>query len=126
MNDVSNTPSPTHQSSDGYKKYYTIGEAAQLFQVSTSLIRFWEKEFPSLRPKKNHQGTRRYTSADIATLQRIYHLVKEQGYTLQGAKAALKRDSNTPSKNAAIIHALKNMRELLVALKKELQNSGRA
>ncbi|XWN35076.1 MAG: MerR family transcriptional regulator [Roseivirga sp.] len=126
MNDVSNTTSPTQTSSDGYKKYHAIGEVAQLLQVSTSLIRFWEKEFSSLKPKKNQQGTRKYTSADIATLQRIYHLVKEQGYTLQGAKAALKRNDNKPLSNLEIIHALKNMRELLVALKKELQNSGRA
>ena len=102
------------------KKYYTIGEIAQLFDVSTSLIRFWEKTFPSLQPKKNKQGARRYTQEDIAQLKIIYQLVKEQGYTLHGAKEALKYRSGNSKNNAELIHALKNLREFLVDLRKKV------
>ena len=62
--------------------YYTIGEVAEAFGVKTSLIRFWDKEFSILKPKKNAKGNRRFTPEDIRNLKLIYHLVKEQGYTL--------------------------------------------
>jgi len=107
------------QTSNGVKKYYTIGEVAQLLSMSTSLIRFWEKKFPSLRPHKNKQGTRRYTQADIVQLSKIYQLVKKQGYTLQGAKEVIKHSSKKPpvQSNAEMIHTLKNLREFLMHLK---------
>jgi DNA-binding transcriptional MerR regulator len=105
------------QTSDGAKKYYAIGEVAQLLNVSTSLIRFWEKSFPSLHPHKNQQGLRRYTQADILRLRKIYQLVKKQGYTLQGAREVIKRDSKKPQSNAEIVHTLKTLREFLVYLK---------
>jgi DNA-binding transcriptional MerR regulator len=72
------------------KLYYSIGEVAELFQVNTSLIRFWEKEFTVLKPKKNKKGNRMFTVKDIANIEQIYILVKERGYTLDGAKKALK------------------------------------
>jgi DNA-binding transcriptional MerR regulator len=101
------------------KKYYTIGEVAQLLSVSTSLIRFWEKKFPSLQPQKNKQGIRRYTQGDIAQLSKIYQLVKKQGYTLQGAKEAIKHSSKKlPVRGSAeIMNTLKDLREFLVHLK---------
>lgn len=107
-------PSPPHS----FKKYYNISEAARLLNVSTSLIRFWEKKFPTLRPKKSDLGIRKYTAADLAMLRRIYALVKEQGYTLAGAKEALKQSSNLPphSSHAAIVATLKELRAFLVAL----------
>ena len=72
------------------KLYYTIGEVSKAFKVNPSLIRFWEKEFEVLKPKKNSKGTRRYSSIDIENFQTIHHLVKEKGYTLEGAKEQLK------------------------------------
>lgn len=71
------------------KLYYSIGEVAKAFNVNTSLIRFWEKEFEVIAPKKNKKGNRYFTPQDIKNLKLIYHLVKERGYTLEGAKAAL-------------------------------------
>ena len=72
------------------KLYYTIGEVSKMFNVNASLIRFWEKEFEVLKPKKNKKGNRLFTKADVENLRIIYHLVKERGYTLQGARAKLK------------------------------------
>ena len=72
------------------KLYYTIGEVATMFSVNTSLIRFWEKEFSIIQPKKNKKGNRLFTPKDIINFNKIYNLVKEQGFTLDGAKNALK------------------------------------
>ena len=76
------------------KLYYTIGEVADMFDVNTSLIRFWEKEFPAIRPKKNKKGNRLFTPKEINKIDRIYTLVKEEGYTLDGAKKAMKSKSS--------------------------------
>ena len=75
------------------KMYYSIGEVAKLFQVNPSLIRFWENEFDILQPKKNKKGNRLFTPEDLENLKVIFHLVKEKGYTLQGAKEAMKGGS---------------------------------
>ncbi len=80
---------------DTVKLYYTIGEVAEMFQVNTSLIRFWEKEFDVLKPKKNKKGNRLFTIEDIDNLKIIYNLVKEQGLTLEGAKKYLKDNRKT-------------------------------
>ena len=77
------------------KLYYTIGEVAEMFNVNTSLIRFWEKEFTIIQPKKNKKGNRLFTPKDILNFNKIYHLVKEQGFTLDGAKNALKNGTVT-------------------------------
>jgi len=79
------------------KLYYSIGEVAGMFEVNTSLIRFWEKEFPTISPKKNKKGKRLFTPKDILKIERIYILVKEEGYTLDGAKKALNSKSGNPS-----------------------------
>ena len=76
---------------DPDKRYYTIGEVAELFDVSKSLIRFWENEFDSLKPHKNSKGDRRFTPKNIEQFAVIYDLVKERGFTLDGAKLELKR-----------------------------------
>ena len=68
------------------KRYYSIGEVAKAFDVKPSLLRFWEKEFVEIQPKKKESGTRKYTPENVLTIQFIYHLVKEKGLTLQGAK----------------------------------------
>lgn len=77
------------------KLYYNIGEVADLFGVNTSLIRYWEKEFPSLHPKKSKSGIRKYTQKDIEAFGKVYALVKENGFTIDGAKKAIK-SGNTP------------------------------
>ena len=110
------------QKNNNTKKYHTIGEVAQLLNVATSLVRFWEKKFPSLQPPKNEHGIRSYTQANIAQLHRIYQLVKKQGYTLHGAKEAIKRDSKKLRSTTEIVHTLKNLREFLVHLKKDIHD----
>ncbi|MGB3948524.1 MAG: MerR family transcriptional regulator [Bacteroidia bacterium] len=79
-----------HKENNTAKLYYSIGEVAEMFDVNTSLIRFWEKEFEILQPKKNSKGNRLYTADDIAKIKSIYNLVKTQGLTLEGAKKYLK------------------------------------
>lgn len=72
------------------KLYYTIGEVAEMFDVNTSLIRFWEKEFQVIAPKKNRKGNRLFTPKDIVNINKIYYLVRIKGFTLEGAKNAIK------------------------------------
>ena len=72
------------------KRYYKIGEVSKAFGVNTSLIRFWEKEFSIIKPKKNAKGNRMFTQEDVKNFQLIFHLVKEKGFTLEGAKNKLK------------------------------------
>ena len=98
------------------KLYYTIGEVSTAFDVNPSLIRFWEKEFEILKPKKNNKGTRRYSSVDIENFQTIHHLVKEKGYTLDGAKVQLKM----LNKNFEIIKKLEKIKATLINIKGEL------
>ena len=74
------------------KRYYSIGEVAEMLEVNTSLVRFWEKEFDILKPKRNKKGNRLFTQKDLSNLKLIYHLVKERGFTLEGAKTKLRRD----------------------------------
>ena len=98
------------------KLYYTIGEVSKAFDVNPSLIRFWEKEFEILKPKKINKGTRRYSSIDIENFQTIHHLVKEKGYTLDGAKEQLKM----LNKNFEIIKKLEKIKATLINIKGEL------
>ena len=108
------------QETDLTKLYYSIGEVAKMFDVNTSLIRFWEKEFPSVTPKKNKKGNRLFSPKNIMELQRIYVLVKEDGHTLEGAKKALKSKGKSPEKsnsNNEVIEKLESIRSKLMALK---------
>jgi len=102
------------------KIYYTIGEVAELFDVNQSLIRFWEKEFDILRPQKNKKGNRLFTKYDIENLKLIYHLVKERGYTLQGAKDKLRQNRENVVNTVQMIASLNQVKEFLLELKKEL------
>lgn len=104
------------------KKYHAIGEVAQLLHVSTSLIRFWEKKFPSLQPTKNRKGMRRYTHANITQLKTIYQLVKEQGYTLEGAKTVI-RDRSRLKNHAEVVQDLKQLRHFLFLLKENIRTT---
>jgi DNA-binding transcriptional MerR regulator len=102
------------------KLFYKIGEVAEIFKVNVSLIRFWEKEFDILKPKKNKKGNRMFTKKDLDNLTIIYHLVKERGFTLEGAKQKLKENKTDTIDNITIINNLKDIRGFLVKLREEL------
>jgi DNA-binding transcriptional MerR regulator len=99
------------------KNYYTIGEVAKMFKLSVSNIRFWEKEFDVLRPKKNRKGDRFFTPQDIEHLKIIYHLVKEKGYTIEGARKKIKQTPDELTDRVALVESLKKLRGFLSSLK---------
>ncbi len=103
------------------KLYYSIGEVAKMFDVSTSLIRFWESEFTILKPRKNSKGNRMYTEKDIDMLMLIYHLVKERGYTLDGAKKKLKENKSETVNHFAVVKSLKKIRSFLKDIQENLE-----
>jgi DNA-binding transcriptional MerR regulator len=102
------------------KVYYSISEVAELFEVNQSLIRFWEKEFDILKPQKNKKGNRLFTKNDLENLKLIYHLVRERGYTLQGAREKLKQNRENVVNTVQMISSLNRVKEFLLELKKEL------
>jgi DNA-binding transcriptional MerR regulator len=102
------------------KRYYSIGEVAKAFDVNTSLIRFWDKEFDILKPKKNAKGNRMFTPVDVKNLQLIYHLVKERGFTLEGAKTHLKEGQKKTLDKFEIISKLEAVKAQLTAIKNQL------
>jgi DNA-binding transcriptional MerR regulator len=102
------------------KLYYSIGEVAEMFEVNVSLLRFWEKEFDILKPKKNKKGNRMFTVKDLDNLKIIYHLVKERGFTLDGAKKKLKDNKSDTINNIEIVNRLKDIRQFLVELREEV------
>lgn len=102
------------------KRYYGIGEVAKAFGVNASLIRFWEKEFDALKPKKNAKGNRKFTPEDIKNLKFIYHLVKERGFTLDGAKIHLKEEKQETLTNFEIISKLEDVKNQLIKIKQHL------
>jgi len=102
------------------KLYYSIGEVATMFDVNNSLIRFWEKEFSIIKPKKNKKGNRYFTDKDIDNFKIIFHLVKERGYTLDGAKKKLRENKEDTIQNVEIVNQLKEIRAQLVAIREVL------
>ncbi|MDR9458024.1 MAG: MerR family transcriptional regulator [Salegentibacter sp.] len=102
------------------KRYYSIGEVATAFKVNTSLIRFWEKEFDVIKPKKNAKGNRKFTPEDIKNLELIFHLVKERGFTLEGAKIHLKEEGHKTLNNFEIIRKLEGIKARLTDLKNQM------
>ena len=102
------------------KIYYSMGEVCDLFGVNASLLRFWESEFPILKIAKNSRGHRIYTTADVDNLRLIYHLVKEQGMTLEGAKKRIRQNKEGISREAEIVERLRSVRNMLAALRAEL------
>ena len=109
-----------YKEKDIEKLYYTIGEVAKMFDVNTSLIRFWEKEFEIIQPKKNKKGNRLFTKQDIDNFQIIYHLVKERGFTLQGAKDKLKQNKQGTIDNVELVKSLQKVKDFLLEIKAEL------
>ena len=102
------------------KRYYKIGEVAKAFSVNTSLIRFWEKEFDIIKPKKNAKGNRLFTPEDISNFKLIYNLVKERGFTLEGAKQKLKENPEGIVNNHEIISRLGAVKAELIKIKNQL------
>ncbi|HAE13759.1 MAG: MerR family transcriptional regulator [Chitinophagales bacterium] len=102
------------------KRYWTIGEVADELQVSASLLRFWESEIGIIQPKKNRKGDRFYSRKDIDTLRLIYHLVKEKGYTLKGARQQLLHSKDGEEAKFEAIESLKKIREFLVQIRDQL------
>ena len=107
------------------KLFYTMGEVAEMFDVNASLIRYWGTQFPSLKPQRNKKGNRLFTPAEIETLKRIYHFVKECGMTLEGAKKALRGDrAAAPEGNAdmELLDRLHSLRSMLVAVRDSMDD----
>ncbi|MDL2308844.1 MerR family transcriptional regulator [Bacteroidales bacterium OttesenSCG-928-B11] len=102
------------------KVYFSIGETAKMFDVNASLLRYWEKEFDVIKPFKNKKGDRYYTKNDLETIRTIHYLTKIKGYTLQGAKEAMKRNPVQEKDNAYITDTLLKMKNLLLEIKEDL------
>ena len=109
-----------YNSNKDLKLYYSIGEVARMFNVNESLLRYWEKEFPMISPKKAGGNIRQYRKEDIENIRLVYHLVKEKGMTLQGAKQRLKVNKEKTVQTSEVVSRLKEIREELVKLRKSL------
>lgn len=104
------------------KLYYSIGEVAKMYSVNTSLIRFWEKEFDIIKPKKNKKGNRLFTPKDVENFNKIYELVKIKGFTLDGAKKELKNPSpETANKEQTEVLSNKNRNEEVILMLKDMK-----
>ena len=101
------------------KRYYSIGEVSKAFQVKPSLLRFWEKEFKEIQPKKKEGGNRKYTPENIKNIQYIYHLIKEKGMTLNGAKKHLELKKSGASKQV-LLSKLEKIKSTLENIKEKL------
>tara|TARA_B110000008_G_scaffold259621_1_gene279590 strand:+ start:213 stop:548 length:336 start_codon:yes stop_codon:yes gene_type:complete len=102
------------------KLFYKISEVAEIFDINISAVRFWEKEFDILKPKKNKKGNRLFTHKDIENIKIIHYLLKEQGFTVEGAKKKLKENKLDTIDNVQIINHLKEIKKFLSKLKEEL------
>jgi len=102
------------------KRYYTMGEVTEMFSVNASQIRFYEKEFDILQPKKNKKGNRLFTPEDVENLKIIFHLVKDKGYTLQGAREHLKNNKSEVKENQKVIDSLERLKNFLLEVKEQL------
>ena len=105
------------------KLYYSMGEVAEMFDVNTSLIRHWESQFSILRPKRNKKGNRLFSPQDVENLKLIYHLVKERGMTLEGARKALRKGpaGSGVDRDAELMERLQRIRALLVEVREDLK-----
>lgn len=106
---------------EGGKQYYGIQEVAEMFKINASKLRFYEKEFPSLQPKKNRAGDRVYTVADINHLKEIFHLINDKGYTLPGAREYLKNRDVQRRQNARFVAKLRELQAFLRLMRESLE-----
>ncbi len=103
------------------KRYYSIGEVAAMFpELTTSKVRFWESHFPTMKPKKDSSGNRRFTKKDIDALRIVYHLVQEKGYTLDGAKREIKEKGKDYEQKIDIIDSLTDIKQMLLKLREQI------
>lgn len=109
------------ENSEDLKRYYSISEVADMFEISKSQIRFWEGAFDILKPHKNSKGERRFTKDNIAQLKQIYHLLKERGFTLDGAKKEIKRQKNANKEKLLVIEKLVDLKGFLGDLKSHIK-----
>ena len=109
-----------YKEKENFKLYYSIGEVAEILDVNASLLRFWEKEFEGIKPQKNGRGNRVYTEKDLDHLKMIHHLVKERGFTLEGAKKKLKQRGSSLQSEYEMIESLKKVKSMLMELKDSL------
>jgi DNA-binding transcriptional MerR regulator len=110
---------PMFEDNEDLKRYYSMSEVAKMFDVTKSLIRFWENEFEILKPHKNSKGDRRFTLQNIEQFRTIYHLVKERGFTLEGAKKELKAHKEREKTKEEIVQRLKDIRGFLEELSRQ-------
>ena len=108
------------------KLYYSISEVAEIFDVAPTLIRFWEKEFEQIKPRRNSKGNRQFTNNDIETFRVIYHLVKVRKLTLEGAKQELKGNMTQIAKEIRVINKLTKIKQELSDIKRELNENFRS
>ena len=102
------------------KIYYTMGEVAAMFDVNQSLLRFYEKEFDVIQPKKNKKGNRYFTQEDIDNLKIIFHLIRDKGYTVNGAKEHLKKNMGETKDTQSVVSALENIKKFLLEVRDQL------
>lgn len=107
------------------KMFYSITEVAELFEVNPSLLRYWEKEFPQIRPQKTVKGVRQYTEEDINKIGLVHHLVKDLGLTLAGARQRMRENALAEDHSFTVIQQLHEIREELVSMKKEVERMER-
>lgn len=104
------------------KIYYSMGEVAEMFDVTPALIRHWESQFDCIKPHRNKKGNRLFTPEDVERLKQIYHLVKERGMTLKGANKVLKRaKSDSVAQEMELLERLQKIRAALVEVREELK-----
>ncbi len=115
-----NFPGMPYKERDINKLYYTMGEVTDMFDVNASQIRFYEREFEILQPKKNKKGNRLFTPDDVENLKIIFNLVKERGYTLQGAKDYLRNNKSEVKENQKVIDSLERLKQFLLEVKEQL------
>ncbi len=104
------------------KIYYSIGEVAEMFGVNTSHIRYWENQFEALKPFKNKKGNRLFTKENIETIRLIYHLVKERGMTINGARQKLKENRDETMHNYEIVKRLQDIKQELIEIRDALND----
>ena len=102
------------------KIYYSIGEVSKIIGISTSKIRFWEKEFDSIKPKKNKKGNRIFNKKELNKLKLIHHLLKEKKYTIDGAKKKMRKNPEKTATHQKVIENLKKIKAELIEIRKNL------
>jgi DNA-binding transcriptional MerR regulator len=102
------------------KLYYPISEVAELMDVNASTLRYWEKEFDNIRPHRNKKGNRFYTASDIESIRMIRYLLKDKGFTIQGARDQLKSHAESTKKSMDVVRSLESIKDFLIQIRDEL------